>query len=51
MNSFDFREHMINKIRSFENWAWKDSIEQSEVWEDTTTFEQWFALFKEFIND
>lgn len=51
MNSFDFRSDMIKKIRAFEAWAWKDSNEYPENWTEVDTFEAWFNLFKDYVND
>jgi len=47
MDSFDFRRIMIEKIRAFEVYAWKDSNENPQDYEDMT-FDRWMELFKEY---
>lgn len=50
VKSQDFRKFMIDKIRSFENWAWKDAIENPEDWGDYD-LEEWFGLFRDYIEE
>lgn len=49
MNSFDFREDMIKKVRAFEKWAYKDQQENPEDYENIS-FDEWFRRFEEYVN-
>ncbi len=50
MNAFDFRAEMIEKIRAFENWAWRDEIQNPEEW-ISMGFQEWFEMFENWMQN
>lgn len=50
MNSQDFRSFIIRKIRAFESWAWRDSMDNPEDWNDLDEA-AWIKLFEEYLNN
>jgi hypothetical protein len=50
VNSFDFRKIMIEKIRAFETWAWRDSNDNPEDYANMD-FASWSALFAEYLEN
>ncbi len=44
MTSIDFRSLLIQEVREFENWVWKDSRENPDDYQDMT-YEKWYDLF------
>ena len=47
MKSQEFRSYMIDRIREFDKWAWKDEADSPEDYENMTK-ELWFELFMGF---
>jgi len=47
MDSFEFRRIMIEKIRAFESYAWKDSNENPDDYQGLD-FDGWLQLFNEY---
>lgn len=47
----DFRSLMINNVREFDKWAWKDQMENPQDWEETMTEQDWLNMFNTFIED
>jgi hypothetical protein len=50
MDSLEFRQKMINSLRAFEYWAWKDCCEHPEDWNDPT-FEEWQIMFNDYLGN
>lgn len=50
MEILDFRTLMLQKIRAFDSWAWKDARENPQDYEDMQ-FWDWFNMFKTFVEN
>lgn len=50
VKSQDFRTFIIDQIRAFEAWAWKDGMENPEDWEKVISTKQWMDLFLDYID-
>ncbi len=52
MNTFDFRAEMMERIRAFESWAWKDSLENPDEWDfDSMSFQEWMEMFDNWMQN
>ena len=52
MNSFDFRANMMESLRAFDAWAWKDIMENPDEWDlDSMEFQEWFEMFDSYLQD
>lgn len=50
MTSQEFRTEMINKIRAFDAWAYKDELADPECYRDYE-FQEWFELFDQWMQN
>ena len=50
MDSQDFRKFMIDTLRGFENWAWKDSMENPADYKDFT-ISDWYKMFTDYMEN
>jgi len=50
MTAQEFRTEMINKIRAFDAWAYKDQLANPSEYEDYE-FQEWFELFEGWLQN
>lgn len=50
MNSLDFRSALLEKLRAFDSWAWKDSRDNPQDYEGMD-FWAWFDMFKTYLEN
>jgi hypothetical protein len=49
MTAQEFRSEMIERIRAFDRWAYKDQIVSPEDYSDYE-FQEWFELFEDWLS-
>jgi hypothetical protein len=50
MNAQEFRTFLINKVREFDRFAWKDSLENPSEYAKYQQ-QDWWHMFMEFMSD
>jgi hypothetical protein len=50
MNSQEFRMFLIDRLRDFEKWAWRDSTENPGDYKDFTV-QDWYTMFLEYMEN
>lgn len=50
MDSQDFRMFMIQKLRAFESWAWKDAMENPHDYKNYV-FSDWYKMFQTYVEE
>lgn len=50
MNAQEFRTHMIERIRAFDKWAYKDQLDNPEEYAEMDC-PGWWKLFQDFVEN
>jgi hypothetical protein len=49
MKQEEFRTFMMQNLREFDSWAWKDRMKNPGDWNDLDTKESWLDMFVTYI--
>lgn len=50
MNADEFRTFMMEHVRGFHNWSWRDAIQNPDDWKPDMTASEWLAMFFDYVS-